>query len=49
MTLILIPLVVPYIVLAVGMVVLLHELGIATSLVAVLRATSSSRCPTACS
>ena len=35
-TLILIPLVVPYIVLAVGMVVLLHELGIATSLVAVL-------------
>ncbi len=34
--LILIPLVVPYIVLAVGMVVLLHELGIATSLVAVL-------------
>jgi spermidine/putrescine transport system permease protein len=35
-TLILIPLVVPYIVLAVGMVVLLHELGIATSLAAVL-------------
>jgi spermidine/putrescine transport system permease protein len=35
-TLILIPLVVPYIVLAVGMVVLLHQLGIATSLVAVL-------------
>jgi spermidine/putrescine transport system permease protein len=35
-TLILIPLVVPYIVLAVGMVVLLHELGIATSLLAVL-------------
>ena len=34
--LILIPLVVPYIVLAVGMVVLLHELGIATSLAAVL-------------
>ncbi len=35
-TLILIPLVVPYIVLAVGMVVLLHELGVATSLAAVL-------------
>ena len=35
-TLILIPLVVPYIVLAVGMVVLLHQLGIATSLAAVL-------------
>lgn len=34
--LILIPLVVPYIVLAVGLVVLLHSLGIATSLVAVL-------------
>src|SRR5262249_43224201 len=34
--LILIPLVVPYIVLAVGMGVLLHELGIATSLAAVL-------------
>ncbi len=34
--LILIPLVVPYIVLAVGMVVLLHELGVATSLAAVL-------------
>ena len=34
--LILIPLVVPYIVLAVGLVVLLHEMGIATSLVAVL-------------
>jgi spermidine/putrescine transport system permease protein len=35
-TLILIPLVVPYIVLAVGLVVLLHEFGIATSLAAVL-------------
>jgi len=35
-TLILLPLVVPYIVLAVGMVVLLHELGVATSLAAVL-------------
>jgi spermidine/putrescine transport system permease protein len=35
-TLILLPLVVPYIVLAVGMVVLLHQLGIATSLAAVL-------------
>lgn len=35
-TLILLPLVVPYIVLAVGMVVLLHELGVATSLTAVL-------------
>jgi spermidine/putrescine transport system permease protein len=35
-TLILIPLVVPYIVLAVGLVVLLHSLGIATSLAAVL-------------
>jgi spermidine/putrescine transport system permease protein len=35
-TLILLPLVVPYIVLAVGLVVLLHELGIATSLAAVL-------------
>ncbi|HEY2441432.1 MAG TPA: ABC transporter permease [Solirubrobacteraceae bacterium] len=34
--LILIPLVVPYIVLAVGLVVLLHQMGIATSLVAVL-------------
>lgn len=34
--LILIPLVVPYIVLAVGLVVLLHEFGIATSLFAVL-------------
>lgn len=34
--LILIPLVIPYIVLAVGLVVLLHEFGIATSLVAVL-------------
>jgi spermidine/putrescine transport system permease protein len=34
--LILIPLVVPYIVLAVGLVVLLHEMGIATSLAAVL-------------
>ncbi len=34
--LILIPLVVPYIVLAVGLVVLLHQLGFATSLVAVL-------------
>jgi spermidine/putrescine transport system permease protein len=34
--LILLPLVVPYIVLAVGMVVLLHEFGIATSLAAVL-------------
>jgi spermidine/putrescine transport system permease protein len=34
--LILIPLVVPYIVLAVGLVVLLHEMGIATSLIAVL-------------
>ncbi len=34
--LILIPLVVPYIVLAVGLVVMLHELGIATSLWAVL-------------
>lgn len=34
--LILIPLVVPYIVLAVGLVVLLHEMGFATSLVAVL-------------
>jgi spermidine/putrescine transport system permease protein len=34
--LILIPLVVPYIVLAVGLVVLLHEFGIATSLAAVL-------------
>ncbi len=36
MTLILVPLVVPYIVLAVGLVVLLHEFGIATSLAAVL-------------
>lgn len=36
MTLILLPLVVPYIVLAVGLVVLLHEFGITTSLVAVL-------------
>jgi spermidine/putrescine transport system permease protein len=36
MTLILLPLVVPYIVLAVGLVVLLHELGITTSLAAVL-------------
>jgi spermidine/putrescine transport system permease protein len=35
-TLILLPLVVPYIVLAVGLVVLLHEFGIATSLGAVL-------------
>jgi spermidine/putrescine transport system permease protein len=35
-TLILIPLVVPYIVLAVGLVVLLHEFGINTSLAAVL-------------
>ncbi len=35
-TLILIPLVVPYIVLAVGLVVLLHEFGISTSLAAVL-------------
>jgi spermidine/putrescine transport system permease protein len=34
--LILIPLVVPYIVLAVGLVVLLHQMGIATSLLAVL-------------
>ena len=36
MTLILLPLVVPYIVLAVGLVVLLHEFGITTSLAAVL-------------
>ncbi len=36
MALILLPLVVPYIVLAVGLVVLLHELGITTSLAAVL-------------
>ncbi|HLY48420.1 MAG TPA: ABC transporter permease [Solirubrobacteraceae bacterium] len=36
MALILLPLVVPYIVLAVGLVVLLHELGITTSLIAVL-------------
>ena len=36
MTLILLPLVVPYIVLAVGLVVLLHEFGITTSLGAVL-------------
>jgi spermidine/putrescine transport system permease protein len=36
LTLILLPLVVPYIVLAVGLVVLLHEFGIATSLLAVL-------------
>jgi spermidine/putrescine transport system permease protein len=36
MTLILLPLVVPYIVLAVGLVVLLHELGFTTSLAAVL-------------
>jgi spermidine/putrescine transport system permease protein len=36
MTLILLPLVVPYIVLAVGLVVLLHEFGIVTSLAAVL-------------
>jgi spermidine/putrescine transport system permease protein len=36
LTLILLPLVVPYIVLAVGLLVLLHEFGIATSLVAVL-------------
>lgn len=36
MTLILIPLVVPYIVLAVGLVVLLHSFGISTSLLAVL-------------
>jgi spermidine/putrescine transport system permease protein len=36
MTLILLPLVVPYIVLAVGLVVLLHEFGITTSLSAVL-------------
>jgi spermidine/putrescine transport system permease protein len=36
LTLILLPLVVPYIVLAVGLVVLLHEFGIATSLAAVL-------------
>jgi spermidine/putrescine transport system permease protein len=36
LTVILLPLVVPYIVLAVGLVVLLHEFGIATSLVAVL-------------
>lgn len=35
-TLVLLPLVVPYIVLAVGLVVLLHELGITTSLGAVL-------------
>ncbi|MDQ6806254.1 MAG: ABC transporter permease [Actinomycetota bacterium] len=35
-TLMLIPLVVPYIVLAVGIVVLLHEFGVATSLLAVL-------------
>jgi spermidine/putrescine transport system permease protein len=35
-TLILLPLVVPYIVLAVGLVVLLHEFGITTSLAAVL-------------
>jgi spermidine/putrescine transport system permease protein len=35
-TLILLPLVVPYIVLAVGLVVLLHEFGISTSLAAVL-------------
>ena len=35
-TLMLLPLVVPYIVLAVGLVVLLHEFGIATSLAAVL-------------
>jgi spermidine/putrescine transport system permease protein len=35
-TMILLPLVVPYIVLAVGLVVLLHEFGIATSLAAVL-------------
>jgi spermidine/putrescine transport system permease protein len=36
LTIILLPLVVPYIVLAVGLVVLLHEFGVATSLVAVL-------------
>jgi spermidine/putrescine transport system permease protein len=36
MTLILLPLVVPYIVLAVGLVVLLHEFGITTSLAAVV-------------
>jgi spermidine/putrescine transport system permease protein len=36
LTLILLPLVVPYIVLAVGLTVLLHELGMTTSLVAVL-------------
>jgi spermidine/putrescine transport system permease protein len=36
MTLILLPLVVPYIVLAVGLVVLMHEFGFATSLAAVL-------------
>jgi spermidine/putrescine transport system permease protein len=35
-TLILLPLVVPYIVMAVGLVVLLHEFGVGTSLVAVL-------------
>ena len=35
-TLILLPLVVPYIVLAVGLVVLMHEFGISTSLLAVL-------------
>jgi spermidine/putrescine transport system permease protein len=36
LTLLLLPLVVPYIVLAVGLVVLLHEFGISTSLAAVL-------------
>lgn len=36
LTLILLPLVVPYIVLAVGLVVLLHQIGVATTLVAVL-------------
>jgi spermidine/putrescine transport system permease protein len=36
MTLILLPLVVPYIVMAVGLVVLLHEFGTSTSLVAIL-------------
>lgn len=35
-TILLLPLVVPYIVLAVGLVILLHEMGIATSLTAVL-------------
>lgn len=36
MTLVLLPLVVPYIVMAVGLVVLLHEFGTSTSLVAIL-------------